>query len=95
VRLPPSVVGVRGVRFLEALLRSPSARPLTPTACHAAVLGASLANVAAACGNLLHDLHTAVLVREHGVSRVVTRDRDVHRFGYLDAVDPLRVERLG
>ena len=81
--------------FLEALLRSPSARVLTHTARHAEILAASLAEVPEARGNLLHDLHTAVLMREHGVSRIVTRDRDFHRFGYLDVVDPLRVERLG
>ena len=54
-----------------------------------------LADVPEARGNLLHDLHTAVLMREHGVSRIVTRDRDFHRFGFLDVVDPLRVERPG
>ena len=80
--------------FLEALLRSPSARLLTPTERHAEVLAASLAEVPEARGNLLHDLHTAVLMREHGVSRIVTRDRDFHRFEYLDVVDPLRVEGL-
>ena len=81
--------------FLQALLRSPSARLLIPTVRHAEVLAASLADVPEARGNLLHDLHTAVLMREHGVSRIVTRDSDFHRFGYLDVVDPLRVERLG
>ena len=80
--------------FLDALLRSPSARLLTPTARHAEVLAASLADVPEARGNLLHDLHTAVLMREHGVSRIVTRDRDFHRFEHLDVVDPVRLERL-
>ena len=80
--------------FLDALLRSPSARLLTPTARHAEVLAASLAEVPEARGNLLRDLHTAVLMREHGVSRIVTRDGDFHRFEHLDVVDPLRLERL-
>jgi len=81
--------------FLDALLSSPSARLLTPTARHAEVLAASLADVPEARGNLLHDLHTAVLMREHGVGRIVTRDRDFHRFAFLDVVDPLRVGRFG
>ena len=81
--------------FLEALLRSPRARLLTPTARHAEALAVSLTGVPEARGDLLHDLHIAVLMREHGVSRIVTRDRDVHRFGFLDIVDPFRVGRLG
>ena len=81
--------------FLDALLSSPSARLLTPTARHAEVLAASLADVPEARRNLLHDLQTAVLMREHGVGRIVTRDRDFHRFGFLDVVDPLRVGRHG
>ena len=80
--------------FLEALLCSASARLLTPTPRHAEVLAASLADVPEARGNLLHDLHTAVLMREHGVSRIVTRDRDFHRFAFLDVVDPLHAPRL-
>ena len=31
-------------------------------------------------GNLFHDLHTAVAMRENGVSRICTRDTDFHRF---------------
>jgi len=81
--------------FLDALLRSPSARVLTPSARHAELLAACLADVPEARGNLLHDLHTAVLMREHGISRIVTRDRDFHRFAFLDVIDPLRAPRLG
>ena len=42
-------------------------------------------------GNLFHDLHTAVLMREHGVSRICTRDTDSHRFPFVSVVDPLRI----
>jgi len=40
-------------------------------------------------GNLLHDAHTAILMREHGIRRIVTRDTDFHRFSFLETVDPL------
>jgi uncharacterized protein len=76
--------------FLEALLWSSSARLLLPTDRHAVVLAACLAEVPEARGNLVHDLHTAVLMREHGISRIVTRDRDFHRFPFLTVIDPLR-----
>ena len=81
--------------FLEALLRPPSARLLIPTVRHAEILAASLADVPDARGNLLRDLHTAVLMREHGIGRILTRDRDFHRFAFLDVVDPLRFELNG
>ena len=41
-------------------------------------------------GNLSHDLHTAVLMRENGVSRFCTRNTDFRRFPFLSVVDPLR-----
>ena len=50
-----------------------------------------LADVPEARGHLLHDLHAVVLMREHGVSRIVTRGRDFQRFGFLGVVDPFRV----
>jgi predicted nucleic acid-binding protein len=34
-------------------------------------------------------------MREHGVGRIVTRDRDFHRFGFLDVLDPLHAARIG
>ena len=41
-------------------------------------------------GNFVHDMHTAVLMREHGISRICTRDTGFHRFPFLTVVDPLR-----
>ncbi len=81
--------------FLRALLDSASARVLTPTDRHGEMLTACLADVPEARGNLIHDLHTAVLMREHGISRIITRDRDFHRFPFLDVVDPLRGSPAG
>jgi predicted nucleic acid-binding protein len=36
----------------------------------------------------MHHLTTAVLMREHGIKRVYTRDTDFHRFKSLEVVDP-------
>ena len=35
------------------------------------------------------DAHTAILMHEHGIRRIVTRDADFHRFPFLEVVDPL------
>lgn len=41
-------------------------------------------------GNLMHDAHTAILMREHGIRQIYTRDSDFHRFPFIDVVDPLQ-----
>ena len=41
-------------------------------------------------GNIVHDTHTAVLMREHGIKQVCTRDTDFHQFAFLEIIDPLR-----
>jgi len=40
-------------------------------------------------GNPIHDLHTAALMREHGVTEIRTADTDFHQFRFLDVVNPL------
>jgi predicted nucleic acid-binding protein len=41
-------------------------------------------------GNLVMDLQIAVLMREHGVKVIYTRDADFHRFSFLEVLDPLQ-----
>ncbi|MGH8923365.1 MAG: type II toxin-antitoxin system VapC family toxin [Acidimicrobiia bacterium] len=77
-------------RFVEAVLASPSAHILTETSRHLEVLAQVVDEVPLLTGNLYHDAHTAVLMREHGVRSIVTRDTDFHRFGFLDVIDPLQ-----
>lgn len=75
--------------FLQAVLAAPGLTLLMPTARHEAVLDQTLEELPGVRGNLFHDLHTAVLMREHGVSRIYTRDTDFHRFPFLTVLDPL------
>jgi toxin-antitoxin system PIN domain toxin len=39
-------------------------------------------------GKLVHDVHLAALLRQHGVKTLYTRDRDFRRFEFLDVRDP-------
>jgi toxin-antitoxin system PIN domain toxin len=75
--------------FVSVLLESPGLGVLVPTPRHAEVAAQVFTEVPQIAGNLLHDAHTAVLMREHGVRRICTRDTDFHRFPFLDVVDPL------
>lgn len=75
--------------FLDAVLAAPTLRVLSETAGHAAIHAELTAETPQLRGNLVHDAHTAALMREHGITKIVTRDTDFHRFGFLEVVDPL------
>lgn len=77
-------------RLLSDLLASSGFELLTATPRHAAVLTQTLSELPDLRGNVMHDLHTAVLMREHGVSRIGARDNDFRRFPFLTVIDPLR-----
>lgn len=40
-------------------------------------------------GNLVPDAHLATVLRQHGVVKLYTHDRDFRKFDFLEAVDPL------
>jgi uncharacterized protein len=75
--------------FVDALLASPGVGILVATDRHAAVARAVWHEVPDARGDLINDVHIAVLMREHGIKRLYTRDTDFHCFPFLEVVDPL------
>lgn len=77
-------------KFVEALFASPGLRSLDHTERHSTVAALTLSEFPALSGNVLHDTHTAILMREHGISRICTCDADFHRFPFLQVIDPLR-----
>lgn len=76
------------LRFIGDLLAAPGFEVLAATPRHELVLEQTLGELPHVRGNLCHDLHTAVLMREHGVGRICTRDKDFHRFPFLTVVEP-------
>ena len=84
---PWSVAAAWG--FLQTLLVSPAAGVLLPSSRHQDVLAEVIAEVPHLRGNILHDLHTAVLMREHGIRQIYTRDSDFHRFPFITVIDPV------
>jgi hypothetical protein len=79
----------RAWKFVSILLDSPGLDVLVPTERHAAVAAQVIEEIPHLAGNLVHDAHTGVLMREHGIRRIYTRDADFHRFSFLEPVDPL------
>ena len=78
----------QSIQFVEALLRSPGLSLLTATQRHSEALAETVREIPHLAGNILHDTHTAILMREHGVRRIITRDTDFHRFPFLEPIDP-------
>ena len=78
-------------QFVTALLASPGLAILTPTHRHADVAGQVILELQHLAGNLLHDAHTAILMREYGIRRICTRDTDFNQFTFLEVIDPLRL----
>jgi toxin-antitoxin system PIN domain toxin len=77
--------------FVARLLASPGLGVLVATPRHGAVAEQVVTELPHLSGNLLHDAHTAILMREHGVKQICTRDTDFTRFPFLEVLDPLRV----
>jgi len=75
--------------FVTALLASPGLSVLVPSQRHAEVADQVFSELPYIVGNLMHDAHTAILMREHGIGRICTRDTDFHRFQFLEIIDPL------
>jgi uncharacterized protein len=76
--------------FITALLASPGLGVLIPTHRHADVTGQVISEFPHLAGNIIHDAHTAILMREHGIKQICTRDSDFTRFSFLEVIDPLR-----
>ena len=83
----PPVPMERALADLSASLAAPSLVLLAETPRHAAVM-ASLLRASGAAGNLVHDAHIAALCLEHGVTELMTGDRDFLRFAPLKVVNP-------
>jgi hypothetical protein len=72
---------------VASLLASPSLVLLAETSRHAEVMMAVVRG-SGATGNLLHDAHIAALCLEHGVSELLSGDRDFLRFAGLRVTNP-------
>ncbi len=75
--------------FLAPILASDLVYVLSATQRHEAVLRATVHELGRPTGNLFHDLHTAVLMREHGVSEIMTADSDSRKFPFVTVTNPI------
>ncbi|HEU4996620.1 MAG TPA: TA system VapC family ribonuclease toxin [Gemmatimonadaceae bacterium] len=76
-------------RWLELAISVPQAGILVETDRHADVLRETAELHPRLAGNMVHDFHTAVLMKEHGVEEIRTADVDFHQFQFIRVVNPL------
>jgi toxin-antitoxin system PIN domain toxin len=76
-------------KFVSALLASPGLSVLVETPRHSDIARDLITEMPHLAGNFAHDAHTAVLMREHGIRRICTRDTGFHQFRFLEVIDPL------
>ena len=82
----------QATEWMSSLMRSPNVGVLTPTDRHVDVLAELTAGHPRLRGNVVHDMHTVVLMREHGITEIRTADADFHQFRFLTVVNPLDSE---
>ena len=75
------------MRDLQRILSAPSLVMLHETPGHAEIMS-RIVEESGATGNLIHDAHIAALCIEHGVSELITGDRDFARFPWLAVHNP-------
>lgn len=78
--------------FIGLLLDSPSVRTLAPTPAHARVAAEVLDLLPPAEHGLPRGFETAVLLREHGVRELLSADRGMRVYPFLDVRDPVHGE---
>ncbi len=83
---PPTPLDVV-LKDLQSLLDSPSLMLLAETNRHISILH-QVVHKSGATGNLVHDAHIVALCIEHGVSEIITGDRDFSRFSGLKVINP-------
>lgn len=76
--------------LVDGLLACPTCSPIAESPAHGQYLARSLDEAPRLAGNILHDFHTAVLMREHGIGEILTFDRDFLTFPWVKMrpVDP-------
>ncbi len=75
---------------LEPFLESPRFQVLVAGDRHWTLLREILGELTHPAGNLLYDVRTVALMREHGIRRIYTVDTDFLQFSGIDTVNPLK-----
>lgn len=70
--------------YLEEWMSSEACTVIAESDHHLRVLGESRQDVGRLTGNIIHDFHHAVLMREHGIKQILSLDRDFRTFPWIE-----------
>jgi uncharacterized protein len=87
---PRPIKPKQALSFVGALLGGDEVAILAPTGRHLEVLESVVAELGHPAGNLFRDIHTAALMREHGLREIITADTDFLQFRFLAVTNPLQ-----
>jgi predicted nucleic acid-binding protein len=87
--IPPAGTLEIALTDLRAITGAPSLLLLSETERHVELM-TSIAKDAGVTGNLIHDAHIAALCLEHGVTELISADRDFLRFKSLKIINPFQ-----
>ena len=79
----------QALAFVGSLVMLDEVALLSPTERHLTAMESVVAELSHPAGNLFHDIHTATLMREHGVREIITADTDFLQFRFLTVSNPL------
>ncbi|HMO51799.1 MAG TPA: PIN domain-containing protein [Kiritimatiellia bacterium] len=81
---PAPLDAERAWAFIAEIIHHPGGLMLTETVVHEETVDRCIQEAPRMHGNLLHDFHIAVLMREHGIKRVLTENRDFLMFPWIE-----------
>jgi len=87
---PKPLKAREALAFVGSLAEAGEVVMLASTERHLIALEAVVEELGRPAGNLFHDIHTAALMREHGVREIITADSDFLQFKMLQVTNPLR-----
>lgn len=85
---PSPLTTEKAFRFCSALIKTPCCHIVSETSKHVEIVEKALNDAPRIRGNLVHDLHIAVLMREHGIEEIVTYDQDFKAFPWITIFSP-------
>jgi toxin-antitoxin system PIN domain toxin len=91
---PQPLRASEAVNFLDALFRVRNFQILGATDKHWGSLRDLIRELDEPSGNFFFDVHTAALMREHGIRRIASADNDFAKFSGLEIANPIRRHRV-
>jgi toxin-antitoxin system PIN domain toxin len=91
---PQPLRASEAVHFLDGLFCVRNFQILGATDRHWESLRGLVTELGEPSGNFFFDVHTAALMREHGIRRIASADNDFAKFSRLELVNPIRGDRV-